>query len=265
VTSAQAEAVRRRGRGESFSGLICIDDARVAFGYAYAEDIFKQLPDFDARRYVVDQLVLGAMSINGKRADEMWPLEPALEHLFVEFLSSCDRLLVRSYDEFARVNAWFAREPGRRLLPPVERMLATANVPVVDHVRPERPGVVIWAPNLPAHDCALHLHGLAEYRGELTCVSSGGPEPSKTTATFLVPGDPRVAAALSRAAAVICSDPSDPSDAVAFARAGFGVVAPITSGAHEFARGIVAWDGMDAKFLFTVTAVAIARPAGALA
>jgi hypothetical protein len=264
VGSAFEEAAQRRGRGESFSGLICVDDPRVVFGYSYAEEIFKQLPDFDARRYVVDQLVSGAMSINNKRADEVWPLEPALEHLFVEFLSLCDGLLVRSWEEFARVSTWFARDPVRRLLPPVERILASANVPAVEHLRPEVPGIVIWAPNRPAVECALHLHGLAEVHGDLTCVSSGGPSPSKTAATFLAPGDPGVAAALSRAAAVICTDPSDPSDAVAFAQMGFGVVAPITSGAHEFARGIVAWDAMDAKFLFTVTAVAVARPAGAL-
>jgi hypothetical protein len=201
------------------------------------------------------------MSINGKRADEVWPLEPALEHLFVEFLSACDALLVRSYQEYERIAAWFAREPVRRLVPAAERVLAAAAIPIVEHVRPERPGVVVWSPRRPASECALHLHGLAEFHGELTCVSSGGAPPSKSAAAFLPPGDPRVDAALARAAAVVCTDPSDPSDAVAFARAGYGVVAPITSGAHEFASDVVAWDALDARFLFTVTAVAIARPA----
>jgi hypothetical protein len=150
-------------------------------------------------------------------------------------------------------------------VPPVERILASARIPSVERVRPEGPGVVVWAPLRPAVECALHLHGLAEFHGELTCVSSGGPPPSKSTATFLAPGDPRVSGALSRAAAVLCADPSDPSDAVAFARAGYGVVAPITSGAHEFARDVVAWDAMDARFLYTAAAVAVARPASVLA
>jgi hypothetical protein len=261
VGTAYQEAVRWRNEGGSFYGVVCVDDPRVAFGYAHAEAIFRQLPDFDARRYVVDQLVIGAMSINGKRADEVWPFEPALEHIFVEFLTACDGLLVRSYEEHARVAGWFARDPVRRLLPPVERILAATSVPAAERVRPERPSVVVWAPGRTAIECALHLHGLAELHGELTCVSQGGELPSKCSATFLLPNDARIADVLGRAAAIICSDPSDPSDAVAFARAGFGVVAPITSGAHEFASNVVVWDALDARFLYTATAVAVARPA----
>ena len=258
---AYIEAARRREIGALFYGLVVADDPRLAFGYRHTQAILAQVPDYDERVRVIDQFASGQLKINGQRCDTLWPLDPRSEHLFVEFLSLCDRLLVRSYKEHARINGWFARAPMLRPLRPVERILAQATVPIVERVRPERPGVVIWGPRHPAMECALHLHGLAEFHGELTCVTAGGPLPSFSTATFLMPGDPRVAQALARAAAVVCIDLSDPSDAVAFARLGYGVVAPSSSGAHEFAGEVVFWDPLVAQRLYAATAVAVARPA----
>jgi hypothetical protein len=133
-------------------------------------------------------------------------------------------------------------------------------------VRPERPSVVVWAPERGAHEFALALHGLAEFHGDITCVAAGGKPPTwPAGARFLTAADPRLVPALAQSSAVICLDPSDPGAAVEFARQGYGVVAPITSGAHEFACEVVPWDAADAGFLFTALAIAIARPAGVLA
>ncbi len=261
IGEAYSEAVRRRGRGHQFYGLVCVDDPRVAFGYQHGEEILAQIPDLDRRRRIADQLAAGALLVNGQRADALWQLESGFEHVSTEFLWLCDALLVRSFAEYARIEGWFARDPVLRPMRPVERVLAPSSLPRVERVRPERPGVVVWGPQRPALHAALHLHGLAEFHGEVTCVSAGGPVPAWTSAAFLAPGDPAVEAALSRAAAVVCIEPSDPSDAVEFARLGYGVVAPATSGAHEFAADIVAWDALDARFLFTAVAVAVARPA----
>jgi hypothetical protein len=258
---AYAEAVRRRERGESFYGLVCIDDPRVYFGYKHAENILVQMRDFDTRRHVMDLLAAGTLPINGVRADAVWSHARTFECVATEFLWLCDALLVRSFLEYERIGEFFAHALVRRPLRPVERILAQATVPAVERVRPERPGVVVWAPNRPALECALPLFGLMEFHGEVTCVSAGGARSAWSPATFLEPADAEVANVLSRAAAVICTDPSDPSDAVAFARLGYGVVAPLTSGAHEFAADIVVWDALDSRFLFTAVAVAIAQPA----
>jgi hypothetical protein len=258
---AYIEAAHRRARGETFYGLVLVDDPRIAFAYRHTEAILSQVADYDARVRVVEQFATGELKINGQLANTLWSLDRRSEHVFVEFLALCDALLVRSYREHARIDGWFSRAPILRPLRPVQRILAQATVTLVERVRPERPGVVIWGPRHPALETALHLHGLAEFHGELTCVTAGGPQPSFSTAAFLGAGDPCAASALSRAAAVVCIDASDPSDAVAFARLGYGVVAPSSSGANEFAGDIVLWDPLVAQRLFAAVAVAVARPA----
>ncbi len=261
IGEAYVEAVQRRERAAPFYGMLIVDDPRVAFGYRHADGIIAQYPDYDKCRLVLDQLALGALPLNGARADSMWQADPALEAVATEFLGLCDAVLVRSFAEVARLQQWFARVLPRRQLRPVERILAAASVPAAERVRPQRPGVVVWAPFRPAIEFALALEGIREFHGELSCVTAGGPLPQRAQAAFLEPGDARVEQVLSRAAAVVCIEPSDPSDAVAFARLGYGVVAPLTSGAHEFAGTIVTWDALDARRLFTAVAVALARPA----
>lgn len=255
------EAVRRRGLGQPFYGMVLLDDPRVVYGSRYVEQIVVNTPDYDTRRLIFDNLALGGVTVGGVRMDTLWDVDPKVENAMTEFFGLCDAVLVRSFAEWSRFFGAFARVHPRRQARSVQRVLAHATVPVVERVRPERPGAVVWAPHLPALDCALALFGLADFHGELTCVSAGGALPAHAAGTFLAPDDPAVAAALSRASAVVCVDPGDPSDAVAFARLGYGVVAPITSGAHEFAGTVVVWDALDARKLFTALAVAIARPA----
>lgn len=261
IGQAYREAVRRRELGESFYGLVCVDDRRLGFAYAFGAEMVAQIPDYDARCDALERFAAGSLIVNGKRADELWVSDRSLEHVCTEFLWLCDAVLVRSFEEYARVEGWFARDPLLRPMRPVEPILAPSAVPVVERVRPDRPGLVVWGPDWPAAAAALPLHGLAEFHGELTCVTAGGPLPSYSQATFLTADDPALASALGRAAAVVCIDPSDPSDAVAFARQGFGVVAPFCSGAHEFADNVVPCDPLEAKQLFTAAAVAITRPA----
>jgi hypothetical protein len=256
---ARREAAKRRRTGAPVYGMVVFDDPRVAFAYRHAEEILAQVADYDFRRLILDQLLLGALPINGTRIDVLWQPDGATLTAFTEFLALCDTVLVRSFTEVARMRDWFRSSDPGRPFPPVERVLATAGVPVVERVRPERPGVVVWAPERPALETALHLHALTEFHGDVTCVSAGGPRPSRSPATFLDPSHPGVRRALSTAAAIVCVDPCDPSAAVAFARLGYGVVAPATSGAHEFAGDVVTWDALDARFLSTAVAVAATR------
>lgn len=261
VGDAYLEAVRRREAGETFYGLMLTEDSRIAFGYRHTAEILSHFSDFDRRRAVLDRLAGGSLPVNSRRADEIWRPEEAFEQILVEWYGLCDAILVRSFAEYAHIVGIFARHPVRRPLRPVQRVLARVDVPVVSRVRPEMPALVVWAPLRPAIETALICHGLLEFHGEVTVVSAGGALPAYARATFVPPGDPRVDEALARSAVVICAEPNDPADAVAFARLGYGVIAPITSGAVEFAGDVVPWDAIDARFLFTNVAVAMARPA----
>ena len=261
IFAAYIEAVRRRERGETFYSMILVDDRRVATGYRIGAELLAQTPDYDMRRMTTDHLTYGRLVVNGKPISEQWAPEVDVERVFIELYALSDAILVRSWAEFARVNDMFARHYPLRPLRPVERILGSAIVPQVERVAPQRPGVVIWAPRRAAHEMALHLHGLEEYRGDVLCVTAGGPLPAYTAATFVQADDPRVNDALARASCVLCPEINDPSDAVAFARLGYGVVAPVTSGAHEFASNIVVWDALNPRFLFTQVAVASTRPA----
>ena len=60
--------------------------------------------------------------------------------------------------------------------------------------------------------------------------------------TALRVDDPRVADALATAGSVVLTDATDPGAAVGFARRGYGIVAPVSSGAHEFVRNAHVYD-----------------------
>lgn len=261
VPEAYLEAVLRRERGERFYGMVLADDPRVGYAYQFVDQILGQIPDFDSRRGFMEQLTEGTAVVNGVPVAQQWNEDIALRRIGSEFFALSDAMLVRSWTEYARLATWFT-SGIKRPVRSAERILGTSLVPVVKRVRPERPGVVIWAPHRVGAEMAMHLHGLAEFVGDVTCVVGGGPFAGpRTNATVVLPNDPRVNDALSRASVILCAEPSDPADAVAFARLGYGVVAPFTSGAHEFATDIVPWDALNSRFLFTAVTVASARPA----
>jgi hypothetical protein len=254
-------AVQRLETGVPFYSMLLVDDPRVDFGYRYGEQIMAQLANGETRSAALEQLVQGSLPVNGMRADAVWQIDRALEGMCIEFLALGTTVLIRSFAEVARLQRWAVSAFPPRPLPPIERILATASLPEIDRVASPAGGVVVWAPHRPALECAIALHGLAGFQGELSCVSSGGPLPSHSAANFFRAGEAGVAAVLGRASAIVCVDPNDPSDAVAFARLGFGIIAPLTSGAHEFASNVVAWDALDAQLLPAAVTAAFARPA----
>jgi hypothetical protein len=252
-------AVRRLETGVPFYSMLLLDDARVDFGYRFGEQIMGQLPRAEMRGLAIEQLVQGSLPVNGARADEVWQIDRSLEGMAIEFLALADTTLVRSYAEVARLQRWSVSAFPPRPLPQIERVLASATLPAFE--RAPAGGIVVWAPHRAALECAIALHGLAGFLGELTCVSAGGPLPSHSAANFFSADDAGAAGALGRASTIVCVDPGDPSEAVAFARLGFGIVAPITSGAHEFAENVIAWDALDALLLPAAVTAANARPA----
>ena len=258
---AYQEAVRRRERGEAFYGMVLTDDPRVLLTWSVAHQIVTQVTDYDAARIVMDQLRDGELPLNGARADTLWQTDAGVQCVAVEFFALCDAMLVRSFAELERLRGWFARREVARPLRPIERVAVEGTVPSVTRTQPERPGVVVWAPERSAMECALALFGLAEFVGDVVCVSAGGAEPRPYGARFAGRNDPLVEQAFATAACVVCLEPADPGDALAFARQGYGVVAPFSSGAHEFAGEIVPWDAGDARILHTLASIALARPA----
>jgi hypothetical protein len=262
IGSAYIEAIARRERGEAFYTMVLWDDPRVAFGYRYANQILAQLEDYDFRRIVLDQLTLGSLPVNGLPISSAWKADPTLEGIATEFLALGDAMLVRSYAEIASMETWFTGTIPPRIMPPIERVLANVTLPVAARERPAAPSVVIWAPHREAIETALHLEALTDFHGAVTCVTAGGPPPARGGAAFLAPGD--AASVLLTASVIVCMEPNDPADAVAFARLGYGVVAPATSGAHEFAGDILPCDPLNPRFMFTAVAAAMARESAVL-
>jgi hypothetical protein len=99
-----------------------------------------------------------------------------------------------------------------------------------------------------------------EFLGEITFVTNDGAALPGYSGRFMRIGRdlPEI---LARACCVLCVDPDDPGAAVAFARHGVGVVAPITAGAHEFVRDVVTFDIAKFRSILAAVQIALAQPA----
>jgi hypothetical protein len=250
---AYVEAAQRRERGESFYTMILADDARVSLAYAVAPSILGQFGDIDAREYAFGQLAQGAIRIDQRPAAEVWSETPFL-HVANEFYLLGNAMLVRSYSEYLRIAEALPHLPR-----PVERVLIEPALPAFERRRPERPTVVVWGPQRRAIELALHAAGLVGYPAEIVFVAAETAS-QPANARVLTPDDPQLPAILAVAGCVVCVEPNDPGDAVAFARHGIGIVAPRTSGAHEFVPDVVVWDAANAMRLVQAVSAAFAQP-----
>jgi hypothetical protein len=251
---AYMEALARRERGETCYGMILNDDPRVTLAYNAAASIIAQVPDIDLRRRAFDGLAAGTLNVDGRPARDLSSEHPM--HLVqTEFFRVTGAMLVRSYAEFgafAHRSSLFTR--------PVERVLVEPILPNLERIVPEVPTVAVWAPRRTATQIALAIGGLWEFHGDVTYIvgDAAGAVPGFRVVT---PADPAAASALMRAGCIVCLEPNDPGDAVAFARRGYGVVAPISSGAYEFVPEVVPWDAASATTLHQAVAKALGRPA----
>jgi len=258
LADAIVEAILRRERGERFYGMVLLDHPGPAATRLNANGALTGVADYDLQQLVLDQLALGiATTADGKPVRDYWTIAPEVAKLMEDFYGLTDAMLVRSFTEYARL-----AEFSGLFMRSVERVLVEPRLPAVERALPRSPAVVVWAPRRAALEVALHAFGLREFIGAVTCVTAGGPRPTQLQADFVEPDDPRVLHALATAACIVCVEPDDPGDAVAFARRGYGVVAPITAGAHEFAGDIVTWNGTASRLQHCV-AIASGRPARA--
>jgi hypothetical protein len=256
VVEAYIEAVRRHERGLPFYGMLLLEETRTRTLERIAPALFGQWPGFDERRAALDQFGSGEARINGRPAREVFAeVDPALRQSAAEFYLLATAVLVRSHTEYARINALCPRPR------PFERIVAVPALPAVERGVPRAPAVVVWATDVPAEHGALYALALSEFHGAVTIVTGAGSAPVGFPATFLREGDAAVTGALAAASAVLVTDPADPGYAIAFARLGYGVASPLSSGAHEYVRDVVAFDPGAPRTIQIAASVAIARAA----
>ena len=254
LPKAYLTALRRRERGEVIYGMILGEDPRVMLAYNSAESIIRQVPDIDLRRRALDGLAAGTLIVDNRPAGEIWS-DSSMHHAQTEFFRITGAMLVRSYAEYAT----FAQRGGL-FTRPVERVLVEPALPAFARVVPDVPSVVIWAPRRNVKFAMLAIAGLWDFPGDVTFIV-GDANGDHFGKRVVLPSDPAAAAALERAGCVVTLEPNDPGEAVAFARQGYGVVAPMTSGAYEFVPEVVSWDAASSMLLHHAVVKALAVPA----
>jgi GT2 family glycosyltransferase len=254
---AYVAAVKLRETATPFYGQLLFEDTRSRVIFQCMASIRAQIDDLDARRSVAEQLCAGKIKMpDGTPAGDFWDKpDPPYHQTLGEFAALSDALLVRSTAEFLRISALLKR-PRR-----YEVVVVEPQLPPIERVQPKRPGVVLWAPDYTSDYVSLFALSLLEFLGDVTFVTSDGVSlPEYPTINFVQPGS-LASNALGRATCVVCADCDDPGAAVAFARHGFGVVAPLSSGAHEFVRDMAPFDMGNFRSILTAVQIAVAQPA----
>lgn len=253
---AYIAAVGSRETGRPFYGMVLYEEPRSRVILRNAGAVSESIADIDLRRGVVEQFCSGQLDIGGgRRSADLWTKpDELLNQTIGEFFTLCDAMLVRSNTEFLRLAPLLER-PRR-----VEPILLEPTLPAFERSRPLRPSVVVWAPERPSSHIALHALALMEFLGELTFVTNDGAALPGYPGRFMRMGRdlPEI---LARACCVLCVDPDDPGAAIAFARRGVGVVAPLTAGAHEFVRDLVTFDVGKFRSVLMAVQIAVAQPA----
>lgn len=257
---AHSELRTRRYAGRPSYGMILLRDMRWQAIADYAPVLLQQFnDDYDNQFGALSLFGAGTMTINGGPAtsESLWTdtIDDALGSIIGEFCVLADTMLTRSFGEYERLIP-FMRRPRA-----VETIVAEPQLPAIERRRAERPGVVIWGPHCRPADIAYYAFGLREFYGDVTCVTVPGLVPPGVTARFLGLTDPALSEFLATASCVVCVDPNDPGDAVAFARRGYGIVAPLSSCAHEYVRNVVLVKGDHLREVHIATMIAAGQPA----
>ena len=254
---AYIDAVRRRRSGESFYGMLLLDDPRDRTMTALAPAVLAKGSDDDHRRRILNNVTAAGVSVNGKSGPAIFELDMSAElrKAVREFLALCPAVLVRSAADYARLSA-LATYPR-----PFELVLVEPQLPPVERRTPTRPGIVIWAPERDVAGASLHAFALAEAHADVTLVSADGLVPPHSSVTALMAGDPRIAEALATASSVVTTDAADPGAAVAFARRGYGVAAPASAGAEQFVKNLHVYDPAQPRRIYVAAMKSLGDPA----
>ncbi len=256
TSSAYVAAVTRRETGLPFYGMVLYEDLRSRMIMLNVATLAEGIADFDLRRGLVEGFCSGVLPLTagGVSADLWAKPEPLVQQVIGEFFSLCDAMLVRSNTEYLRLVPLLkrARQFEIAVVEPV--------LPHFERTQPAGPSVVVWAPYHTSRQVAVQAVALTEFLGEITFVTGDGEPLGGYPGRFMRAGDD-VAEVLARACCVLCADPDDPGAAIAFARRGVGVVAPLSAGAHEFVRGLVTYDIGTLRSITEAVQIALAQPA----
>jgi hypothetical protein len=257
LPQAYIAAVERRAAGRPFYGLILFDESPARFTMLNALAVLDQVAGYDNQAAALDQLARGTMGMpDGSTVADVWrTFQAPVTEVLGEFCALCDALLVRSQTEYVRLSAYCARPR------PAEPVLTVPALPPVARRLPGRPSVVIWAPERPSSQVAFVAFALQEFHGDVTCVTADGSGSAHLNARFVTAADPAAGEALATASCIVCVDLGDPGAAVAFAARGYGIVAPMSSGAHEFVSGAIPYDGKTLDGIYAAVTTAIGSPA----
>ncbi len=237
---AYLEAVRRRESGEPFYGMVLFEEPRAQTTLNYAAPVVAQVAGSDAQRAALEQLGDGRLLLGTQPAAALWTVPAPTKQIVNEFLSLANATLVRSYAEANRLNALSARPRT------IEPLVSEPRLPDAVPQRGGPPRVVIWAPDRAPAYVAWHAFALAGCAFDVVCVTADGDVPAEL---------------LRSAQCVVCPDPDDPGAAVAFARLGYGVAAPLASGAHEYVRDVASYPFVHPRDLQIAVERALANPA----
>jgi hypothetical protein len=244
VAHALAEAfARRRADRPFFGGVLCEDARTQAAVKIGAPAILAQFPDYDSRRVAFEALAAEGLNSNNVPQREWVRHDPRFLNVAQEFLLCADAVVARSRIELERLCALIDRR--------FAYMLAA---PCVDRLVPEalagttRDGIAVWAPRLTAAECAIFAFALEESRFPIRVICAGGPHPG-VRATFFEP--PTAGDVLSRALVIVDASLYDPGSALALAKYGVPLASAVTSGAHEWVRGLRVYDPWNSRSIYS--------------
>jgi GT2 family glycosyltransferase len=253
---AYLEAVARRERGQQVYGMLLIDDHRSHVINRTSAAILRQKSGYDERRYMFDRLAAGTLEVNGAQSAEIFSrVDGALRQIASEFFQMCSGMLVRSHTDYQRLQPLLMRPR------PFEILVHEPAIPIVTRVRPERPGLVVWGPTHPSVELGVIGLALSDFHGDVLFVTADGEPIADLPLICVRADDPRVAGALATASCVATTQSGDPGFAISFARRGYGILAPQSSGAHEYVRNVVLYDVGAVRNIRVGAAMAIAQPA----
>ena len=257
---AYLEAIRRRTLGENFYALLIVDPIGDRTMTTLASVLMGETADPDRQRAILNGFASGNVVLAGKTGPEYLAVPDVDDQIsrqsVREFLGMSSGLLVRSAREYGRLLD-LLRHPMS-----YDVVVVEPSLPAAERRPAQRPGVILWSPERDARTVRLFAFALAELHADITIVSSDGILPAGVAAAATCkPGDPRVADALATAACVVVTDPTDPGAAIAFARRGYGVLAPLTSGASEFVHNIQIFDPVSPRQIYVGVSKALGEPA----
>jgi hypothetical protein len=250
------EAVRRRAAGTAFYGMLLLEEPVDRTLRSIGAGLIDQIADVDQRFDYLMLAARGDLVFNDRKSAEILaekPIaDPSSRGLAAEFLRMCPAMLVRSAAEERRL---------RTLLPrarPTEYVVTDVSLPVVTR-SPGAPSVVVWGADRPGVALSYLAIGLHDLQADRTFVTSDGVAPYEGAGLALRAGDPRTAEVLARASCVVVAEATEPGPAIAFARAGYAVVAPEIAGVGEFVRDASTYDVLDPRDYHAAVASAFGR------